>query len=601
MNLTEGTAGLHGRLTGVVAVVALALCAVGFAQNRSVARDVVWPGFDVQYRELASAQTLLDEGYGPDSAYSREHAWYNPMTAWIIAAASRTTGMPAPAVVNRLGPYVNLTAPVALFVMMAVLFDGVAAVAALAAFIFLVGTEFPFYYSATYSPWFAPESFGQAPLYLLLAAVCRAFRPGSSLGWSVACGVLLGVTFLTHTAPALLGGAVIVVVGALEMRRMGDARESLSRIAVALTVALAVSLPFAFEILWRYHLKILNQLPSASPSNLLDLNELPSLARTIALPAAVAAVALGIRAVRRLNQELRVTLVFGAVVVLFLAVHVIRLLLAKAGVDLPPVVPALHFFFYLMTLVAVGVGVAIADASAVIVRRLGWGSPTADGRFAGGLLACAMTIALVAAAYPRYLQRRDFTGTKIEATELSERFPADVVAWIRANTVPEDVFLCTDDASLFVVPPAGRKVVATNRYFSNPYADWTARDADRRRMFELLRRHDVDGFRTVAARYGVRFVLLTRDRSREWLRPAGLRPGDLPDLDAGNLKDLPELAMEFENERFAILSVQSAQGNESTAAGIHRPVECRGGQPIVAAARRSAQPCARSVPRGTLK
>ena len=58
MTVTEGTARLRGRLAGVVAALALALCAIGFAQNRSVVRDVVWPGFDVQYRELASAQTL---------------------------------------------------------------------------------------------------------------------------------------------------------------------------------------------------------------------------------------------------------------------------------------------------------------------------------------------------------------------------------------------------------------------------------------------------------------------------------------------------------------------------------------------------------------
>ena len=169
-----------------------------------------------------------------------------------------------------------------------------------------------------------------------------------------------------------------------------------------------------------------------------------------------------------------------------------------------------------------------------------------------------MTVVLVAVAYPRYLQRRDFTDTKTEATELSERFPADVVAWIRANTDPEDVFLCTDDASLYVVPPAGRKVVATNRYFSNPYVDWKGRDAARARMFELLKRQDVAGFRAAAAQYGVRFVLLTRDRSREWLRPSGLRPRDLPELEADGLTGLPAFALAFQNERFAIFAVKDA-------------------------------------------
>ena len=283
---------LRGWPAAVVAVVALGLAAVAFAQNRSVVHNLVWPGFDVQFRELASAQTLLDEGYGPDADYIHEHVWYNPMTAWIIAAATRLSGATAPTVVNRLGPYVNLAAPAALFLLTAVLFDGFAAVAAMAAFVFFVGTEFPFYYSASYSPWFAPESFGQAWLYLLLAALCRAFRPAASLVWSVACGVLLGLTFLTHTAPALLGGAAIVSLGVLEMRRVGGWRQSLTRVAVALAVAFMVSLPFDFEILWRYHLKIINQFPSQSPSELLDLNELPLLARTIALPTIVAAIAI---------------------------------------------------------------------------------------------------------------------------------------------------------------------------------------------------------------------------------------------------------------------------------------------------------------------
>jgi hypothetical protein len=540
---------------------ALALCAVAFVQNRSVIRDVAWPGFDVQYRELASAQTLLDQGYGPDSAYSREHFWYNPMTAWIIAGASRVTGMPAPVVFNQLGPIVNLTAPVTLFVLAAVLFDGFAAVAALAAFIFLVGTEFPFYYSATYSPWFAPESFGQASFYLLLAALCVAFRPGASLAWSAVCGALLGVTFLTHTAPALLGGAAIVLLGGLEMRRVGGARESLMRVAVALAVALAVSLPFAYEILFRYHLKIVNQFPSASPSTLLDLNELPSLARTIAIPALVAAAAFGLRALKGLDLRMRVLFVWAGVVVSLLGANVVRLLLEKVGIHLPPVVPALHFFFYLMTLLALGAGVAIADASAAIAARFGRGSATGlEPGLAGGLLACCITLALVGLAYPRYLQRRDFTDTRIEAAALSERFPVDVVSWIRAHTSPDDVFLCTDDASLYIVPPAGRKVVATNRYFSNPYVDWVTRDADRSRMFDLLKRGDVEGFRTTAARYGARFILLTRDRSREWLHPSGLRPSDLPDLDAVSLTALPAFELAFENERFAIVQIRDLPG-----------------------------------------
>ena len=247
---------------------------------------------------------------------------------------------------------------------------------------------------------------------------------------------------------------------------------------------------------------------------------------------------------------------------------------------MPPVVPALHFFFYFMTILAVGVGVGIRDAGTAIASRLGGESRrrTPDTGLTGGLLACGFTLALVALAYPRYLQRSDFTDTRDEAASLSRRFPIDVVNWIRANTAPDDVFLCTDDASLFVVPVAGRKVVATNRYFSNPYVDWEIRDADRTRMFELLQRRDIEGFRTAAARYGVRFVLLTRDRSREWLRPAGMRAGDLPEIEAASLKGLGAFELVFQSERFAILAIREDQktsegtGRRTGAAGQSMPV-----------------------------
>jgi hypothetical protein len=69
--------------------------------------------------------------------------------------------------------------------------------------------------------------------------------------------------------------------------------------------------------------------------------------------------------------------------------------------------------------------------------------------------------------------------------------------------------------------------------------DWAARDADRARMFDRLKRRDVEGFRALAAAYGVRFILLTRDRSVGWLKTAGLRPADVPEVEPASLSDLP--------------------------------------------------------------
>jgi hypothetical protein len=126
---------------------------------------------------------------------------------------------------------------------------------------------------------------------------------------------------------------------------------------------------------------------------------------------------------------------------------------------------------------------------------------------------------------------------------------------------------------MYIVPPAGRKVVATNRFFSNPYVDWVARDADRTRMFDQLKRRDIDGFRALADTYRVRFVLLTRDRSAIWLRPAGLRPSDLPDLDPASLSELPALQLVFDNDRFAILAIRPEASDPQTWAGV--PLQSR--------------------------
>ncbi len=338
----------------------------------------------------------------------------------------------------------------------------------------------------------------------------------------------------------------------------GDRRENLARVGVALLVALVVSLPFAFEILFLYHLRIVNQFPSQSPNSLLDLNELPSLVRDIAAPAIVAAVALWLRASKNIDDGLRVLLAWTGIILALLGLNAVRLLLGKAGLHVPPVVPAFHFFSYLMTMVAVGIGVAIRDLSTAVLKRLRWGSgkPESEVALAGGLVACAVTLLLVIVAYPRYLRRDDFTEVRDDAVAMNARFPIDVVEWIRAHTSPRDVFLCTDDASMYIVAPAGRKVVSTNRYFSNPYVDWESRDRDRARMYGQLERGDLTGFLALAAKYRVRFVLVTRDRSTIWLHAAGLAPVDLPTLEPASLGELPVFERVFENGRFAILAVR---------------------------------------------
>lgn len=558
------------RSASTLAVAALAgvFVLVGFLQNRSVVRDIAWPGLDIQYRELAGAQTILDQGYGPDAAYAGERTWYNPMAIWIIAGLSRLSGLSPSLLIAQSGPYINLLAPVSLFVLVAVLFDQFAALAAVAAFIFVVGTAFPFMYSATYSPWFAPENFAQAWMYLSIACASIAFSRDRSRLWVIAGGALLGATFLTHAAPALVCGVVWVILAARDSIRSGGPRGSFLRLAAAVGVAFVVSLPFTAQILGHYHLAILNHFPGQSPSDFLDLNELPSLARQLlTVPVVLAVGALGLRAVDRRDRGTEVVLALLGAVLLFLLAHVLRLLLLKAGLSLPSVVPDYHFFFYLMAVVSIGAGLALRDLGSALVARVG---KRRDDRPAfaslSGFATCGLTVLLVGGSYSRYQQRFDFTELRQEIVAAGARFPSDVVRWIRTHSSPEDVFLSTDDASLYIVAPAGRKVVATNRYFSNPYVDWVARDADRRAMFDKLAQSDAAGFGAMARKYGVRFVIVSADRSPEWLRASGMRVSDLPVIDPEALGTLPGFTLAFRSDRFGIVAL----GHERQAEGFGR-------------------------------
>jgi hypothetical protein len=558
----------HRASTFAVAGLSIALILVAFLQNRAVVSGFSAPGLDIQYRELAGAQTILDQGYGPDASYASERTWYNPMAIWLIAGLSRITGAPPALVIARSGPYVNLVAPIAFFVLVALLFDRFAALAATAAFVFAVGTQFPFTYSASYSPWFAPENFAQAGMYLSVAASSRTFELKRSPAWAVAAGGLLGLTFLTHVAPALLSSVVCVFLAVSEWRRSRRLRGSAGRLATILGVAFLVSLPFTLQILGHYHLAIVNQFPGQSPSELLDLNELPALLLDLAttVPVLLAVIAIGYRATRQGDRGTEAVLALLAAVLLFLAGHCTRLLIAKAGLNLPAVVPGYHFFFYLMAVVAIGAGLALRDLAAAIVRRLRGTARPAVTHTMSGPATCVLAIVLVLGFFPGYQRRVDFTELRQEMLATSQRYPIEVVDWIRSHSVPEDVFLCTDDASMYVVSPAGRKVVATNRYFSNPYVDWAGRDSDRRQMFQRLELQDAEGFMALARKYDVRFILISEHPTAAWLRASGMRGEDLPLIDTAKLATLPGFRVVYRSQRFEIVAVQGRDIRQATQA-----------------------------------
>jgi hypothetical protein len=76
------------------------------------------------------------------------------------------------------------------------------------------------------------------------------------------------------------------------------------------------------------------------------------------------------------------------------------------------------------------------------------------------------------------------------------------------HTDPTDVFLAEEEPALFAVVAAGRKVVALEGMFSNPYVDVAGRVGDSRAMFDRLKQGRWSEFLVYVKRYQLRYVAL---------------------------------------------------------------------------------------------
>jgi hypothetical protein len=211
-------------------------------------------------------------------------------------------------------------------------------------------------------------------------------------------------------------------------------------------------------------------------------------------------------------------------------------------------VPGFHFLAYAMSLASLGFGMAVGDLAAWSSKRLhASGVPLYEGATAIVLLGVVLAVAA-----PRYVRRPDATELLADARKLQSAFPEGLYAWARSSTAPDDVFLCTDAESLYVISPAGRKVVATNRYFSNPFVDWSRRDADRGAMFDALGRGDASSFARLASRYGVRFIVVPLGLNDELRRLSGMPKAAIPTLTPDAVAGLPGIARAWSDERYTV-------------------------------------------------
>jgi hypothetical protein len=450
-------------------LLAVALIVLAFSVARDDVRGLRAPYDGDHFRDLAQAQATRDGHPLSDPHYSGELIWYNPLVPWIVAGGSALTRT-TPALFHvRGGPYLNLLAPIAFYVVGVALVGHGAAFAALVIFLFFNSRTDPALVSPTYSPWLFVATFAQGLFFAAVAVMTRVWQKPSDTGAAI-LGLLAGLAFLAHTGPALVLGFMALAL--LNWRV----------IAIAGVTAFAVASPFLYAIVWHYHLAVVNEMAMAwwRP---LTLQGLPTTLRANGLTLVAAAAGL-------LIVPSKIARVWIAAAALLYAYALTR----ESWPTLPALVPGFHFWRYVFAAATLFAGATVWW----ICRRV---PPPWDQALLVGVVAVAL-----AWYFPQYKNRFDFVYGRAVALE-RRASQEEMTAFLHKATPPGAVILGTRGASLQIIGPAGRHVVAVNANWSNPYVENATRVRDRDAMLDAVKGGDLDRFNTLATRYGVTHVV----------------------------------------------------------------------------------------------
>lgn len=517
-------------ITGLLLILMLAFA---FGLSVSTTGALFWPADSDLARDSAQAMTVYDGDLLGDPQYPGELLWYNPLTPSLVALLAKVTGQPLPLIYTRAGAYLNLLAPILFYALVAVLLDRWTALAATLAFLFVQlapPTSSALY--ATYSPVLYAANLAQAWLYGTLVVFVAAVRT-QRRRWYVLTGVLLGLTFLAHTAPAIMLGMIVALQTLVAvLRHEGRRRSALVNFGLIIGLALIFSAPLTYSLVGHYRLHVLNLTPGDSIHSPVALDNLGTLLRTntieqpLFIVVAIGLMAILARSKRPYSRRVLGLWLIGAIG--FMSFSYVRQSLKRQGIEIPGLVPSHHFLFYLRAAESILLGAGViavcgligAALSRLFRDRSSW-RLAARAYVERGLVLIALALLMVW-AYPLYLEREDFNDFPRESVLFGQN--ADLVnayAWLRANTQPTDVFLTSDRLATYVVGPAGRKIVAGDSFFANPYVDWKSRATDRDAMFGQL----MAGKATVwplAEKYDVTYVLAGGNLAK------GVESGALP-------------------------------------------------------------------------
>ncbi len=525
-NVTSETPVLKTRRLAAIGPCLVAGALLGWALVLAVntTHDLQWSfEWDI-FRDISIAQSLYDGRYPADPIQAGEISWYNPLTGVLLALCGLTTSQPLPRVAIVVGPYLTLLAPLCLFVLLATLFGRAEALVGLCFYLFIRHPSQPAWVG--YTPFLFAPAYAMGLLFFTLTLYWHALRTGSNR-WYAATGLSLGLSFLCHTSPAIIGGGVMLFMTARElvMRwKRGDnpraAAPLLGRFLLLLAIAFVVSLPYTAPILWRYQFRMVTPWQSLYATPYVELSALPDrLREAIHWRNGLALIGVGALVARCRRQPAAcMALAWGLTVAGLVAQHYLWQVLRMRGVTLTGLVPGHHAVVHLTAFraaaFAVGV-VAVGHGGGWLLLRLlsSTRQTTSAPLFANatGWAAVLIMGVLLYLSNP-YGKRIDFMPPQRDLYRELFEHQAPLYAWILEHTPPEAVFMCSEESlGMTVVMPAARKLMAPMLLYSNPYTSpapgfdrqrailEATEQGDRTRYCDLVREYPLLFFLTRAA------------------------------------------------------------------------------------------------------
>jgi hypothetical protein len=489
----------------IAAGLLLAALSVGV---RSVATEQ-WPTGPDTLRDIGAAETvrlslarsLRQKSLLPDPNYRGEVFWYSPLMPAAIAMLATRTGASVNTVATRGAAVWNIAGPLMLYVLVTEWFGSLVGVAALAICLFVV--PFPSWQAATYSASLSASSLGEPFFFGALWSWTRRVRASVvSDSHALLTGVLLGLAFLVHPAPAAIL-ALVLVADTAWRTAVSDralAPQLLRKLTVTGVVALVCAAPGLATIVY-YRGAIRNSLPFLwlDPSMLPDRFGLFIAANLspfqFSAPAVVGLVSLAF--VRPFSRVRLLILWAVCATLLFLWAAYSWRVIPIERLQSMTIAPAHHFLIYVHAVECVLGGIGVVAIASVIARYSGQGER----------LATAITVAvlgwLVLLGFPMYARRDlDLARPVFSPAQTS------TIEWIKVNTATTQVFLAPDNAGMSMLGISGRRTVIVDQFFSNPYVDWAERDRARQQMWSALSSGDCDTWQREANRYYVTHLLL---------------------------------------------------------------------------------------------